>query len=353
MHTSLRRWGAVVGFVAFFAIGCDSSPGSGAGGAGTGGTSSGGTTSGAPAGVGGATTSGSSSASTGGAGVGGGSTAYPNEPPGYVRFAEYDGSVIPPFPGVTTLPAPNFGLWYAYPKGGGSNLTLGSDPAAPQSAPNVVTTRFPMGLAAGTGPVNLGGWDAAGSINGQKSAWYLSVWFEIVGPDYQNNAVGTKWGWTGYGANPNVGGNEGFFMLIGDGTANSIMTSMKLQWRQQGATGAINWGQNVVKQTLFTCGAWHHIEANFVLNTLANTTLHPTFDNGTGTFTNAYSGDGILQIWIDGQKTHDYNDVAYITPGNVNKFTKYYWNPTYGGGGIPRTRQDDVLIDHIYMSGLP
>ncbi len=58
-------------------------------------------------------------------------------------------------------------------------------------------------------------------------------------------------------------------------------------------------------------------------------------------------------MWIDGVQTHNYTDITYLTPTLTTKFNLYKWNPTWGGSGGTRTRTDYVLIDHVYISGVP
>jgi hypothetical protein len=58
-------------------------------------------------------------------------------------------------------------------------------------------------------------------------------------------------------------------------------------------------------------------------------------------------------MWIDGTMVMDYSDVTYITRTTPRGFTMFKWNPTWGGSGGTRTRDDYILIDHLYLSGLP
>ncbi len=65
------------------------------------------------------------------------------------------------------------------------------------------------------------------------------------------------------------------------------------------------------------------------------------------------SANGIFKMWIDGVQTHNYSDVVYITPTTAEHFNLFKWNPTWGGQGGVRTRNDYIDIDHVYISGLP
>jgi hypothetical protein len=84
-----------------------------------------------------------------------------------------------------------------------------------------------------------------------------------------------------------------------------------------------------------TCGVWHQWEAVLILNNLGQS-------------------DGIFEMWIDGIKIMNYSNVEYIRAGLTQKFNTWIWNPTWGGGSGPvKTRDDYILIDHVYISGVP
>ncbi len=253
--------------------------------------------------------------------------SHPNEPLGYVAFAEHNFSSLPTT--SSTLGA-LLGKWGSRP---GGNLTIVTpDLTAPESPPNTLQSKFPNGFPSGSAPVSMSGWDAAGQSAGQKSKIYLSYWIKIAGPDYENQAVLTKMGFVGYGQPINLASNQGFFVLLGTGT-QAIQSAFNLQFRQQNLL-ARNLAQNVDSRALMTCGVWHQWESVLELNTLGQS-------------------DGKFRMWIDGIKILDYSDVVYITAGNTLKFNNFVWNPTWGGRGGTRTRDDYILMDHVYISGVP
>ncbi|MGE0352558.1 MAG: hypothetical protein AB7Q69_04895 [Gemmatimonadales bacterium] len=259
-----------------------------------------------------------------------------NEPAGYVPFAIHRLSDIPVFGRAV---GGVLGSWYAYPQGN-SRLTIVSVPSAPQSPDSVIQTRFQTGLQAGTAPVDWGGWDIAGSgAAGQKSKMYISMWVRIVGPDYENQASGTKVGFIAFGRPPSSGSNEGTFWLDNGSGSQRVQSSFKMQFREQGIpqpNGQVtrNLTQNLTGASLMTAGSWHRWEAVLILNT-------------------AGQANGIFKMWIDGTPVMDYSDVTYVTSAYNNGFNLFKWNPTWGGSGGNRTRDDLIQIDHVYISGLP
>jgi len=231
------------------------------------------------------------------------------------------------------------GSWYAYPQGN-PNLMLATDASAPTSPATVIRTRFPRGEQAGTGPVDWGGWDILGSgPAGQKRKVYLALWIKIVGASYENQASGTKVGFLAVGRDQSQGQNEGFFFLHNNQGQQGISSSFSMEFRQQGIPqpgGQVtrNLNPNITSRALMTCGVWHRWEAVLELNTMGR-------------------ADGVFRMWVDGVQTHNYTDVVYVTPSTPNGFNLFKWNPTWGGSGGTRTRDDLMDIDQVYLSGVP
>jgi hypothetical protein len=259
-----------------------------------------------------------------------------HEPEGYCVFAELDGSIIPPYPAG---PVATSGAWYAYPAHN-PRLAIVTDRSAPKSPESVLSTTFPKGFRGGSGPVNFGGWDVKGSgPDGQKARVYLSVWIKIQGHDFENQLVGTKAGFIGVGMAPRVGNNQ-LVMHLNNGTgAQAIQSRIAVDFKIQGIpqpNGTVNrvMYQNVDRRWLMTSGVWHRWELLLILNNMGR-------------------ADGQLSWWIDGTKVLYYRDVTFVTPSTPNGFYFYKWNPTWGGRGGQRTRSDVILLDHIYLSGVP
>jgi len=256
--------------------------------------------------------------------------AHPNEPPGFVRFAEHNMSSLPSYPrSLGGL----LGSWFGYPQNDPDLVLVTPDTSAPESPPNVIQTIFKAGLPSGNAPVNMGGWDASGTgAAGQKSKMYVSLWVKIVGVDYENQLAGTKLGFIGVGESPSGASNEGYWFMGGTG-AQAIQSSFQMSFIQQNQVSR-RMNQNRTSARVMTVGSWHHWECLFEIN-------------------NVGSPDGIFRMWVDGTLIMDYSDVEYITPGNTNRFFSWKWNPTWGGIGGTRTRSDQINIDHVYLSGVP
>jgi len=220
------------------------------------------------------------------------------------------------------------------------NFKVIEDPTAPASPPIVIQTRFPANFEAGRGPVSWGGWDKGGSETGQKSKFYLSLWIKISGNDYENQAVGTKMGMIASAWNPLKGaGTQGILFLNGTGKQR-VAPAFKVEFHQE-FNAAMNppyhnrhLEQNADRRSLMTCGTWHQWEVVMELNT-----------PGTA--------NGVFRWWIDGTKVIDHSDMTYLFGKNLTGFWQWKWNPTWGGTKGVRTKEDLVLIDHVYMSGVP
>jgi len=249
--------------------------------------------------------------------------AHPHEPSGFVRFAEN--------PGVLNSDGSQdvIGRWVFERKRG---MREAEEPDAPASPPGVLQTFYPADLEAGRAPTLWSGWDSAGQYDGQKSKVYFSLWLRIRGQDFENQAVGTKMGFWGYGRDPDrTADNQGFFLLRGRGK-QEIAHAFRVEYLQQGHVVRIV-KPNLVQRPLFTAGEWHHWEAVFEMN-------DPRLTNG------------VLKMWIDGQQTMDFRNMVYATRDAQNAFYNYTWNPTWGGRGGRRTRADVIEFDHVYLSGV-
>ena len=257
------------------------------------------------------------------------SPGHPNEPPGYVAFAENDGSEI----NLRGAGEGRRGNWRARSeRQADRRMVVVQDPSAPASPPGVIRTRFPAGMVAGRGPVSWVGWDREGPV--EKSAIYLSIWLRVAGPDYENQKVGTKMGFLGYGQDPEVGANnQGYFLLEGTGQRQAVQREFRMRFYQQGFVQRVL-TQNTDRRALLRAGQWHHLE---VVATV----------NETG------GRNGTFKMWIDGRMVMNYSNMVFRTAARPFQFTSWKWNPTWGGREGTRTRDDYIEFDHIYLSGIP
>lgn len=243
-----------------------------------------------------------------------------HEPPGFTVFAHYDACA---FPGRGR----DLGMWATEKR----PMALMRDADAPGSPPGVILTRYSRGLLAGRAPVYWNGWDERGGA-AEKQAFYLSLWIKIVGQDFEAAPAVTKLGFIGYGTEPSRAVNQGFFG-IPSGRQATVGRAFQLAFFQQGHVDHES-RQNIDRRPLMTVGAWHRWEAVLRLNS-------PGQANGELTF------------WIDGYKIIQYNNMRFVDREHPHGFTMYTWNPTWGGMGGTRTREDRILIDDVYLSGLP
>jgi hypothetical protein len=256
---------------------------------------------------------------------------HPNEPGGFSRIAELSASELLPDRGVTCT---GFGVvagcWYRFT----GALDLAADSTAPYSPSAVLRYTWPEGLPVGSSAGVFGGWSAAAAGEGTQDQYaqvYESGWIKLVGTTFEAPDAGMKllgyWG-VGQGDDPNQVANQVYSMISG-GTRSAFT----LDIRQQGPVSR-SMTQNVDAAPRMVTGRWLHYEILMVLNTVDR-------------------ADGRLKVWIDGTLTHDYGDVRWRTPGAPTGFYGRRWDPVWGGLGSPpaKTRDDHMLIDHLYLSG--
>jgi len=258
-------------------------------------------------------------------GAGGGGPTYPNEPGGYTPVMEHDFTNDLSTSGWTASGL--HGVWRDEAGGGYVN-----DATAPQSPQRCLRTTFPNGLNAGVAPCRISGWDT-GEFGTEQEKIYYSTRIKIEGSTYQNQLVGTNMG--SWGFNDSSGAAiQGFFIIPGNGSSMSNDPDFNFQfWQQGNVSPDTGWVQNVDTSRIITVGVWHQIETVFIVNTIG-------------------SANGILKIWVDGVQTHNYNTVTYRDAGHPKGFFGYSWNPTWGGIGGQKDRDDFMRQDHIYISGV-
>jgi hypothetical protein len=248
--------------------------------------------------------------------------SYPNEPAGLTRVFEHDFAVIPN--GSNGAAGSD---WLV--EGGSSNLSIVTDGSATGGDANCLRTRFPNGQSSGEAPVNVNV-DTQDGGSSRRTEQYFSLWFMIEGSNYENQAVGTKFGFFGYGESASTALNEGFLVLVGAGT-QQIMSSMRLEfWQQNNVSRELS--RNVGSGNPVVCGVWNHLELVMIANTVG-------------------SSNGEFHMWVNGVKTHQYTNVVYRTASASLGFRAWKWNPTWGGIGGTKTRDDYVRFAHVYLSG--
>lgn len=249
---------------------------------------------------------------------------FPNEPAGYSVIMEHNFT--------NSLSTSNWtatglaGMWRD--ENGGAYV---NDATAPLSPQRCLRTTFGNGLAAGGAPCRISGWDT-GEFGNEYEKVYYSSRIKIEGSDFENQAVGCKMGFWGFNNNSSAA-NQGFFIIPGTGSQH-VDADFNIEfWQQGNVSPDVNWSQNVDTSRIFTVGAWHHWEVVFILNTVG-------------------SANGTLKMWMDGTLIHNHTNVTYRNSGNAHGFFGYSFNPTWGGIGGTKTRDDFIRQDHVRISGV-
>lgn len=250
-------------------------------------------------------------------------TTHPNQPVGFEPVSETQCQTLPP-------DAVN-GQWG---RTASSRLTSHSgDPIEPLSPSTYIRHHYPNLWPSGDAPVNWWGWHAD-SLNKEYQKAYVHYTFMIEGPNYENQAVGTKLCFLGCGRDPASTAKNDLYWLLRNGTgAQAIQTAMKVELIQQNVTSRVI-TQNVDTNPLVVCGSWIHFELLFEINDIG-------------------SANGIFKAWVNGTLTHNYSNVTYRTVAHPHGIAQIKFNPTWGGVGGTKTRDDYHRVGHVFISGVP
>ena len=92
--------------------------------------------------------------------------------------------------------------------------------------------------------------------------------------------------------------------------------------------------QNVNTAPLFTAGSWHLVEVYANVGTVDHY-------------------DGIARVWVDGTLVTERKDLKFLDSRYdfTQGFYQAEWTPVWGGVGGVKTRDDFMLLDHLYISG--
>lgn len=248
-----------------------------------------------------------------------------HEPSGYTRFAE---SSFAGSPNGCAGPGILDGCWWIYsPSGAPTIVALGDTGSALQF-------KFPVGQAPGSGNGRFGGWDTEGGSAVEYADFYEASWIEIPTPDFEMQKVGVKvLGYWGVGQKGTSGADNQIYGVVwGNGVDASLMSSWPVSICQQGQVSRCMAPNRDTSKKLLA-GRRQQVETQMVLNTVG-------------------SANGILRLWIDGVLTHEYTDVVWRTSAYPSGFYGRRWDPIWGGtGGSSKSRNDYLLVHHIYMSG--
>jgi hypothetical protein len=167
------------------------------------------------------------------------------------------------------------------------------------------------------------------------SGWYESGAIQIGVTSFETQLVGVKalgyWGVGGTSAKPSV---EFYNIIEGNQSSTSVMTSWKIWFGQQGTISRrIDMNMNVNKRML--AGVWHRYEMVATANTIG-------------------VADGTFKFWLDGVQVMNYSNIVWRTAERPIMFYGRKIDPIWGGGGgAPRSRDDYIWWDHVYVSVIP
>jgi hypothetical protein len=257
-------------------------------------------------------------------------TALTNQPSGFTPIAEWSASSMMP---LNTFVTSGYGVirgrWGRFYNSTGT--TARSDSYAPKSSSGTLQFRLPAGMAPGSSYGLISTWST--STSDQYSKLYESGWikipssnFEVHGPSMGLKLFGL------WGAGLTTGSknqNAGWAAGIGTNPVSKFVFVLK----QQNIVTR-NLTPNVDTRALFTAGGWHRYEILMEINSIGQ-------------------ANGKFQMWWNGIKTHNYTNVVYRTSTYPAKFTGRKYDPVWGGNGGPnKSREDKILFDHIYISGV-
>jgi hypothetical protein len=194
-------------------------------------------------------------------------------------------------------------------------------------------------MVAGTSP---GAWWFWNSFAADAPAYreiYLSFRAKIPTADFENQAVETKLIYFAHGGDGSGPRNDDILGLRGIGT-NAIVPAMEVVFANSQADDRTGQGsamfryQNVSSAKVFTAGTWHTVELYANVGTV---------DQFNGT----------VRIWVDGVLVTQYTNLKFLDSrySYTRGFYEGDWTPVWGGTGGSKTRDDFMLLDHLYLSG--
>jgi hypothetical protein len=258
-------------------------------------------------------------------------TSLTNQPSGFTPIAEWAATSLWPLGTTATsgygIISGKWGRWY-------NATSTASDGSAPKSSSSTLQFRWPKGLAAGSSPGMVTAWTATSGT--EYSKIYESGWVKIPSADFEQHrpSIGLKMFGFWAAGRKNYSNSQNYGWTRGPQT-NPVSGFQFVMKQQQITDRAMspNVGHNLGTY-YFTAGKWHRYEIVMEINTIGK-------------------ADGKFRMWWNGVKTHDYSNVVWRTSTYPAKFFARKWDPVWGGaGGSAKTRDDRLLVDHLYISGV-
>ncbi len=263
---------------------------------------------------------------------------YPEEPAGYTPIYEHNFPMTD-ISQIKSAATRGFEWWAYDPKGldGKPNWSFVNN--GPGDA-SYARLRYPAGQIAGESPALLGV-----QFEQDLREIFDVTEFMIEGTDYEmQRPVGEKLlGFIGCGRPPERGGNEIVYIAFRPGSPDTqFVKGMRLGISLQDLISR-NLDPNVNTDFWVTPGVKHTWAVLFKLNSAID------------------KADGEVWAWGDGVLRLHYNDVLLRTSINsagqpaeyFHGFTGRKYDPTYGGAGINKTRDDFIRVIRLYGSGIP
>lgn len=261
---------------------------------------------------------------------------YPHIPAGLERVAEnsFDG-----------LPGSGRGVEFVKAGGqwrsSGSNLSAQTDAGAPQSSSGVDQVRWPAGINDGNG----GGAYFDCDFDRPYKELYVSWRVKIPTSTFENQvSPGVKLlGYLSYGKTDRQ--NQFFLQMMSTSESNAVQSG---PWKfrtdftsEYALSGSSNQSQDYFDNqgagAQFRPGTWQQVELYFRLN-----------DDGRE--------NGVYKLWVNGVLVQSYTNVTMINSsvGATRGIYRLHFDPIWGGNiGQVKQRDDYMLIDHVYVAGIP
>jgi hypothetical protein len=259
------------------------------------------------------------------------STSLTNQPTGFSPIAEWSAASLWPLGTTATsgygIISGRWGRWY-------NATSSASDASAPKSSSGTLQFKWPKGLTPGTSPGMVTAWTSTSGT--EYSKVYESGWVKIPSSSFEQH--GPSYGLKMFGfwasGRKNYSNSQNFGWTRGPRT-NPVSAFQFILMQQQIVNRAMT--PNVAHNLgtyYFTAGKWHRYEILMEINTIGQ-------------------ANGKFKMWWNGVKTHDYSNVVWRTSTYPAKFFARKWDPVWGGsGGSSKTRDDRLLVDHLYISGV-
>jgi len=191
---------------------------------------------------------------------------------------------------------------------------------APKSPNGIGKAFYPIGMKGGVAPINT--WYV---LPTGKTELYVSFWIK-----FSTN-------WNGHLSTCNkilnfwIGGNNRVVLKGQAAGSKPLKINVKMQ-NVAMSPSAFDLDPNQSTLGILKRGQWHQVE--FVVR--ANT---------------ANNFNGSMSWWVDGQAVANHNNLRFVVNSQDHTWYQITWNPVWGGAGGVLDRNQDMQIDHMYISG--